>query len=144
MLRLLVYSADFVPHVFDTLFVSISSHSISKLILYLNLFITGVHHRLDLQNFIRRVVPSRVEMVATNCPPCEKCHGVADVLCVACDLLACIDCITRIHAVSHNIIWYRGAFMRYLNWVKTKVVFMQEIEGGTNHSTLPCPRTSGS
>ena len=115
-----------------------------SLIFYLNLFITGVHHRLDLQNFIRRVVPSRVEMVATNCPPCEKCNGVADVLCVACDLLACIDCITRIHAVSHNIIWYRGAFMRYLNWVKTKVVFMQEIEGGTNHSTLPCPRTSGS
>ena len=50
---------------------------------------------------------------------------------------ACIDCITRIHAVSQNII-------QYLNWVKSRVVFMQEIEGGTNHSTLPCPRTSGS
>ena len=144
MLCLLVYLADFVPHVFDMLFVSMSSHSMSKLDLWFNLLITGVQNRLDLQDLILRVVPSRVEMVATNCPPCEKCHGVADVLCVACDLRACVDCITRIHAVSHNIIWYRGVFIWYLNLVKSKVVVMQEIEGGTNHSTLPCPRTSGS
>ena len=103
-----------------------------------------MQNRLDLQDLILRVVPSRVEMVATNCSPCEKCHGVADVLCVACDLRACVDCITRIHAVSHNIIWYRGVFIWYLYLVKSKVVVMQEIEGGTNHSTLPCPRTSGS
>ena len=103
MLCLLVYLADFVPHVFDMLFVSMSSHSMSKLDLWFNLFITGVQNRLDLQDLILRVVPSRVEMVATNCPPCKKCHGVADVLCVACDLRACIDCITQIHAVTYNI-----------------------------------------
>ena len=117
MLCLFVYLADFVPHVFDMLFVSMSSHSMSKLDIWFNLLITGVQKRLDLQDLILRVVPSRVEMVATNCPPCKKCHGVADVLCVACDLRACIDCITWIHAVSQNII-------QYLNWAKSRVVFM--------------------
>jgi len=46
---------------------------------------------------------------------CEKCGGPASVLCAACNLCACLDCITLVH---------------------------EDIDGGTNHSMLPCPKST--
>ena len=45
----------------------------------------------------------RFQMASQKSLVCEKCGGPASVLCTACNLCACLDCITLIHEVPiHN------------------------------------------
>ena len=62
---------------------------------------------------------------------CEKCGGLASLLCTACNLCACLDCITLVHKVPS------------FNPLSSQSFIRKDINGGTNHSTLPCPKPAG-